>query len=131
MTPNTIKSHRTAMCPARNAPVYPAGGSADFEEHRDAEVGHVLAHVSRRRAAGGGDDGDDGCADGELHIDAEKQCERGDDDDSAAQAQQRARDAGEEGDAERDQDEVKWGDVLEPGHGRNCSGNGEGSKREF
>ena len=45
-----------------------------------------------------------------------KKCEDGNDNDAAAQAKERARHARENGDAERDQDEVEGREVLEPSH---------------
>jgi hypothetical protein len=79
-----------AHAPGKQSAKNRADRGGNFKKHADADVGEALAHIGSRRARGCGDDRDERCADGVLHVDAERQRERGHNDHSAAKAGKRA-----------------------------------------
>ena len=99
--PKSTKSQRPCKNAGQKRPADGSGRRAQFQEHGDAKIGHPLANVGRRRAARSGDDRDDRSADGVADIDAVQQRQRRHDDDSAAQADQRAEESGHDGDRQQ------------------------------
>ncbi len=79
----------------------------DLEHHRHPQVRHPLAHVRRRRAARGRDDRDDARADGVPDVHLQRQRQRRDHNQPAAQPQQRADESPGDRNEEADEDEFE------------------------
>ena len=77
----------------------------DFEKHSDADVGEALADVGDGGPGGGCDDGDERGSDCIAEVDFEEENECGHDDDAAAEAGERAEQAGEERGSEEQRSE--------------------------
>src|ERR1700733_15228770 len=84
---------------------YRAERGRDFEEHADADVRESLADVGCGGAGGGRDDGYQRGADGIAQIDVEEQRQDRNDDNAAAEAGERAEQAGDDRGAENGESE--------------------------
>ena len=107
-------------------------GRGHLEEHADADVGETLADERRGGAGGGGDDGDERCADGVADVDAERQREHRDDDHAAAEAGQRAEQAGDDGAGrdEGDEDDERHGSTAITGSGLASEQNAQNARSD-
>ena len=68
----------------------------NLKKHADSDVGETLMHVGRRRARRCGDHRDERRADGVTNVDFENEGEQGHEDYAAAQASERAHQAGDQ-----------------------------------
>ena len=73
---------------------YRPDGRGDFQEHAEADIGNALLDVCAARTAGRGNGSHERSAYGVVEVHAEAQCQHGDNHHAAAQARERAEQAG-------------------------------------